>query len=389
MSDRSLNILIVTSWFPNKHSPTEGSFVWEQAALLSSKGHNVTVLHTYLLGNFKSSFGKKCRINLSNDIGIKILTVGVPAIFPGLRFLSYYHCFQTCIKGFKRFSINITDFDLVHSHAAFMGGYVAMKLSFKYNIPQFHTEHASGLIFNPTQYTLNDQKILRNIYDHSKMVLFVSDFARNEICKNFKISKTKNIDILPNLVANIFFNGNILKPSFPFKYLIIGNFIPVKNHNMLLQAWAEFQNRFPEAQLSLVGEGPLLKDIKCLVSELNLKNIIFFPRQGRNGVLIQIRNHHIIISSSQVETFGLTIAEAQAMGKPVVVTDSGGVRDIVEPETGIVTEKSVESLLTGLITIQNNFFEFNPNEIREKTFKKFSEEIIYTRLIKLYKTVLN
>ena len=45
---------------------------------------------------------------------------------------------------------------------------------------------------------------------------------------------------------------------------------------------------------------------------------------------------HTTTQASHVETYGMTIAEANPMGKPVICTDSGKVKDIVDEETGII-----------------------------------------------------
>jgi glycosyltransferase involved in cell wall biosynthesis len=389
MIDKSLNILIVASWYPSEHSPTEGSFIEEQADLLISKGHNVLVLHPYLIGRYKDSIGKKKVIQFTVNNGKKILSVGVPAIIPGYRGLTYWYCFQCSLNAMKKYFLNLYDFDIVHSHAIFMAGCIGFWISKKFKIPQIHTEHASGLIFNPSQYSKFDHRIIERVYNNSKHVLFVSDFARFETCKILNLKNMDKFEVIPNLVSNRFFESNFKEIPLPLKFLNIGNFIPVKNHRLLFRAWGQLQRIYPDAKLTLIGEGPLLDEMKKLVQSDEINNVTFIPRQRRNAILNQIEKHHIIISSSIVETFGLTIAEAQAMGKPVVVTDSGGVRDIVDPKTGIITSQSVQSFFRGLIKIQTNFLEFHPIEIRRITNEKFSEEIIYLKLIKIYKSVLN
>jgi glycosyltransferase involved in cell wall biosynthesis len=90
-----------------------------------------------------------------------------------------------------------------------------------------------------------------------------------------------------------------------------------------------------------------------------------------------------------LETFGLTVAEAQAIGKPVVVTDSGGVRDIVTKETGIICESHVNELAKALIEIQVNYEKYDPHKIRELTYNKFSESVIGLQLEKIYSEILN
>ncbi len=388
MTDRPLNILIVASWYPDKENPTSGSFIYEQAELLNSRGHNVTILHPFLLGSFKKTYRQKTHIEHSIENGNTVIRVGVRSVFPGIRVMSYKYCFQACLKAFRQFSIDFNDFDLIHSHAAFMGGYIGMSISKNFNIPQVHTEHSSGLIFEPDQYSYSDIRILRSIYNHAERLLFVSTFAKHKTCQFLQISNSVKIDVLPNLVADQFFKTDVKIDILPIKYLIIGNFIPVKNHELLLRAFSKFQDQFPEVELSLVGDGPLQQDLKHMVKSLGLKNIIWKQRLGRNGILEQLKTHQVVLSTSQVETFGLSLAEAQAMGKPVVVTASGGVRDIVTKESGIITEMSAEDYAKGLVSIQKNYTKYNAYSIRKQAYQKFSSDVIYKKLLAIYQSAL-
>jgi glycosyltransferase involved in cell wall biosynthesis len=109
------------------------------------------------------------------------------------------------------------------------------------------------------------------------------------------------------------------------------------------------------------------------------------PILNRAEVKEQMSAHQVILSTSKVETFGLTIAEAQAMGKPVVVTDSGGVRDIVTKKTGIVTELSSEAFAKGLIQLIQSFDAYYPETIRQSAKNRFAAEVIMNQLNEIYR----
>ena len=80
----------------------------------------------------------------------------------------------------------------------------------------------------------------------------------------------------------------------------------------------------------------------------------------------------------------MTIAEAQAMGKPVVVIDSGGVRDIVTRETGIVTECSSEAFAKGMLQLIQSYDTYDPETIRQSAKRRFSSEVIMEQLNEIY-----
>jgi glycosyltransferase involved in cell wall biosynthesis len=387
MNKHCLNILLIASWYPSKENPTAGSFVQEQAHMLRDFGHQVTVIHPFLLGTFANSFNKQSYQTFSDEDGIRVLRVGVAPPMPFFRVISYAYCFQRLRIAMKKFQLDPKDFSIIHSHAMFMGGVIGHKLSKKYNLPHVHTEHTSGLIFNPKQYTKQDISITRKAYSHCHKVLFVSHFALKHTLSNIALKSKDTFVVIPNIVNPSFFSS----PIGPFskvtslRFLVIGNFIPIKNHQLLLEAFGLVQKEFPTVKLSIAGNGPLEQHLRALCESLNLENVHWLPILNRAEVKEQMSAHQVILSTSKVETFGLTIAEAQAMGKPVVVTDSGGVRDIVIQETGIVTELSSEAFAKGLIQLIQSFDAYDPETIRQSAKNRFAAEVIMNQLNEIYR----
>ena len=387
MRDNSLNILLLASWYPSKEDPTAGTFVQEQAHMLRDNGHQVTVIHPFLLGTFASSITKRSTVSYTQEDGIRVLRVGVAPPLPFFRSISYAYCFRRVRKAMKTFHLDPKEFAVIHSHAMFMGGLIGHKLSKKYKLPHVHTEHTSGLIFNPKQYTKKDLLITRNTYADCHKVMFVSQFAKEHTLSNIALDSRENVLVLPNMVDPLFFFYPILpfSKATSFKFLVIGNFIPIKNHQLLLKALSLVQKEFPSVGLSIAGNGPLELELRALCVSLKLENVYWLPRLNRSEVIEQMAAHQVILSTSKVETFGLTIAEAQAMGKPVVVTDSGGVRDIVTQETGIVTECSPEAFAKGLIHMIQSLDSYDPEIIRETAKSRFAAEVIMNQLNEIYR----
>ena len=389
MRDNSLNILLIASWYPSMEHPTAGSFVQEQAHMLRDHGHKVTVIHPFMLGTFASSIKKRSTVYYAQEDGIRVLRVGVVPPVPFFRGVSYAYCFQRVREAMNRFQLDPKDFAVIHSHAMFMGGVIGYLLSKKNNLPQVHTEHTSGLIFNPKQYTNKDLSLSRNTYAHCHKVLFVSQFAMKHTLSNIELESREHVVVLPNVVDASFFSS-LIRPfskATSFKFLIIGNFIPIKNHRLLLEAFSLVQKEYPEVGLSIAGNGPLEQELRTLCVSLKLENVCWLPRLNRAEVIEQMAAHQVILSTSKVETFGLTIAEAQAMGKPVVVTDSGGVRDIVTQETGIVTEGSSEAFAKGMLQLIQSYDTYDPETIRQSAKRRFSSEVIMEQLNEIYRSL--
>ena len=229
--------------------------------------------------------------------------------------------------------------------------------------------------------------ITRKVYSHCQKVLFVSQFALKHTMSNIALKSKDAFMVLPNVVDSSFFSSPLssISKASSFRFLVIGNFIPIKNHQLLLEAFGLVQKEFPTVGLSIAGNGPLEQHLRALCESLNLENVHWLPRLNRAEVRDQMLAHHVVLSTSKVETFGLTIAEAQAMGKPVVVTDSGGVRDIVTHETGIVTELSSEAFAKGLIQLIQTFDRYHPETIRLSAKNRFAAPVIMNQLNGIYR----
>ncbi len=387
MTNQRLSILVIASWYPSVESPTAGTFVQEQVQMLSSYGHKVTVVHPYMLGTFVRSLFKLSCDSFAQENGVRILRVGVTPLLPFFRSFSYHYCFRRVLLAGKKHSINFREFDVVHSHASFMGGIIANLLFKKYRLPFVHTEHTSGLIFNTSQYTSMDLASVINLYQNARNVLFVSLFAKNRILSNLKLESTVNVSVVSNLVNDSFFDSPLSQHKQPTKLFMVADFIPRKNYSLLIEAWKIVKIQFPTLELTLVGDGIEKATFIDRCMELNLNGIHFLPRLIRTSLELIMQEQHIVLSTSMVETFGLSIAEAQALGLPAVVTNSGGVRDIITQETGIITEPNAKAFAEGIIQMIDMYDKFDALRIRQIAKDRFSSEVIMNQLNSVYQRV--
>ena len=388
MRDKSLHILLIASWYPSKEHATAGSFVQEQAHMLRDFGHQVTVIHPFMLGTFARSITKRSTVSYIQEDGIRVLRVGVAPPLPFFRAISYAYCFQRVRKAMMKVQLDLKEFAIIHSHAAFMGGYIAMRLSQNVGISFIHTEHASGLLFNPNQYTSTDKRLLRSIYSSAKNVLFVSRYSLSNTLKMLEISDSSRFSVVPNVINTDFFEESIKRGSKPTNFLMVGDFIPVKNHELLLRSWITVQTKCPGIKLTLIGDGINKIDLAKQFPELNMDFLTILPRLGRQELREMLTRHDVILSSSVVETFGLSIAEAQALGIPALVTNSGGVTDIITPETGMVTAPNAIAFAKGILQIIESYETFDSMRIRQLAKDRFASKVIMNQLNSIYQQVL-
>lgn len=387
MKESKPHILIVSSWYPSKDRPTYGSFVEEQALLLKRKGHPVTVLQAELSGTFIHSLGEPGR-NVKSETynDLTVIRVKTTPVLPKARRLSYIKLCSTALGAIQKvLKDNMPE--LIHSHSIFMGGIVGEYLAQNLCCPLIHTEHTSGLIFSPEDYTNSDRKLIRQMYDAANSVIFVSQYAKNEILARYAFTNPSAV-VIPNVIHSMFFEKPQRTPPELFSLVAIGNLIPRKNFDLLLQAIALAKKDLPEITVSLCGEGQLKAELEERIDSLGLRlNVTFKPKLSREEVKKELETHHIHVSASQLETFGLTVAESLACGTPVVVTDSGGVRDIVTDKDGYISDQSAESLAASILMAYKNYASFDSLDIQKRARERFHEDVIYDQLEEIYNSV--
>ena len=108
----------------------------------------------------------------------------------------------------------------------------------------------------------------------------------------------------------------------------------------VLRAFAIIQNSFPNARLTIAGNGSQRHSLEQLARELKLRNVEFTGQieQGKVSALYDAAD--IYLNGSEIDNQPLSLLEAFAFGLPVVTTDAGGIPDIVTHErTGLMVQQ--------------------------------------------------
>jgi glycosyltransferase involved in cell wall biosynthesis len=113
-----------------------------------------------------------------------------------------------------------------------------------------------------------------------------------------------------------------------------------KGIDVLIQAFSKVHKIYPNAQLLLVGDGPQRLEYENLVKQLKLEQqVVFFGAADWEMAMQLMSLMDVVAVPSRFEGFGLTAAEAMAMGKPVIASDTFGLKELIDHEkTGLVFE---------------------------------------------------
>ncbi len=118
----------------------------------------------------------------------------------------------------------------------------------------------------------------------------------------------------------------------------IGHFSKQKAQDDLLKAFRTVANNRSDVRLVIIGWGTLEVELKKLTKTLKLENkVIFTGKLLRPQVFEVLSITDLFVLSSHWEGFGIVLAEAMALGKAVISTDTDGSREVVENgKTGIL-----------------------------------------------------
>jgi glycosyltransferase involved in cell wall biosynthesis len=116
----------------------------------------------------------------------------------------------------------------------------------------------------------------------------------------------------------------------------LGRMTEIKRTDDLLRAFA-LLHRDREADLLLVGDGPLRPELEALAAELDIADSCHFVGYQEN-VGAYLAAADVVVLTSANEGTPVTLIEALAAMRPVVSTDVGGVRDVVDQDSGFLVD---------------------------------------------------
>lgn len=226
------------------------------------------------------------------------------------------------------------------------------------------------------------RNVLYNIRNNNYFV-FQTEYAQK--CFNKKIRNKSKIIFNP-LKKNL--------PSYDFvkrikKIVTVARLEEDKNIPLLLEAFNEIYQVYPEYILEIYGEGTKEKELKELVKKLNLENNIFFKGFQEN-VHQQILDAIMFVLPSNYEGISNAMIEALAIGIPSVVTDSPayGARTFIKhEENGFLVDVNSQSQLVNCmrkiiadedldLMISNNSKKINQIINEESILKEWEQYIL-------------
>lgn len=140
--------------------------------------------------------------------------------------------------------------------------------------------------------------------------------------------------------------------------LYVGRLTAQKGPDLLLEAVPSILACRGDAKIVFVGDGDMRGHLESRAGQLGVRHAVRFTgAMSPHGDLINLfKSTDCVCVPSRNEPFGLTVLEAWAAGKPVVVTENGGPRYLTAHGTdGYVVHPNPGSISWGICSIFNNF----------------------------------
>ncbi len=119
-----------------------------------------------------------------------------------------------------------------------------------------------------------------------------------------------------------------LPPKSGFTLVYVGRMEPVKNHALLLSAFRDALESLPSLRLWMVGDGSERTFLQGLAAELGIApQVTFWGQQLDVAPFLSAADAFIM--SSKSEGLPISLLQAFSLGLPVIVTDAGGMAEVV------------------------------------------------------------
>jgi L-malate glycosyltransferase len=170
--------------------------------------------------------------------------------------------------------------------------------------------------------------ILRRYFSR---VVAVSEEMRDALVKMYGHSRSK-LDVIYNGIAGLdHMHRHRTGRADEFHVGTVGRTVPVKDFQLFIYIAAELRKRSKRARFSILGDGPLTRQLMDKAKSLNVADAVQFvpPRPDPTSYYQSL---DLYLNTSIHEGIPISLLEAMAMGLPVVAPRVGGIPEMIDHE---------------------------------------------------------
>jgi len=294
-------------------------------------------------------------------------------------------------------------FDLIHAHD-WLVAEAAKVLKETYRLPLVSTIHATEYgrnrgIHNDIQRHIN--RIEWELTFESWKVICCSKYMAREIAQVFQLPADK-IRIVPNGVEIRNVLPRVVDPGFrnryaaPYEKMVyfVGRLVPEKGVQVLIRAVPKILAQYANAKFIISGKGPYQESLQDLADRLRVGSKVYFTGFADDDTRNMLfSGSDVAVFPSLYEPFGIVALEAMATRVPVVVTDTGGLTEVIEHEVdGLkVYPDDVKGLATAIIRLleEQDLAHRVSQSAWDKVNSVYNWAAIAAETIKIYRDIVS
>jgi len=283
--------------------------------------------------------------------------------------------------------------DVIHGQHIWLLSWLGAKTG----IPTITTAHGTDLM--GYQKTTRFREQAEEAARLSKKLITISNDSDDLVCELFPDSADKTVIMRNGYDPDRFFpeikNGEHVLTEFdimPLKRLVLfaGKLTHFKGVDILVEAARLYEGERPGEIITVIaGDGELADQIKKQASDYDLKNTHFIGLIDISQLRALYSAADVCVMPSRREPFGLVAIEALACGCPVVVTNQGGLPDIIDDSIGALVD--VDDAIGLSQAIQRELYREDKPARRkhaaEYALKKYAQDSLIDSLIDILNSV--
>jgi len=387
-----MNILTISTLFPNEVNPRHGVFVENRLRHLLASGEVESKVVAPIpwfpfKGKLFGEYGQFARVP-ATEFRHKIKIVHpryllVPKI--GMNIAPEYMA-KSIEKSVKKIIQDGFKVDIIDAHYFYPDGVAAVKVSKALNIPITITARGTDLNLIP-QYSKPRQMIKWAAQNADGLITVCQ--ALKDVLIHLDVPAEK-ITVLRNGVDLQMFSPpedrNSLRSKLNIEgktLLSVGHLIERKGHDLVIKSIKLLDN----VNLLIAGDGEEAESLKRLVKEQRLESRVRFLGSVPHAKLKEYYGavDALILASSR-EGWANVLLESMACGTPVVATNIWGTPEVVtNSSAGVLVERTPESISEG---VKKLFMNYPDRMLTRRYAEKFSWDDTTSGQLKLFKDIL-
>lgn len=383
-------ILFLASWYPSRVDPFNGDFIERHAKCISmtNQVYVIYIVKDPSIKNGKWEIDKKVSPNLITYTGY----------YPSKKEYGFLEKFYSNIiyrkiqkKIFKLIRVEYGMPDIVHLNVMMKAGLFALWLKKKYQLPFVLSEHWTGYcaerMDNFQEKDFLYKYFSKRIFQHCDWLLPVTEDLGKKMTHLFG---PKNFAAIPNVVDTHLFYNDPNKKVDKIKFIHVSSLGFHKNIWGILHSIKKLFEQRNDFEVHLIGP-PSKEIVDWTATRGLLNNCIFFTGIiPYEKVAENMRKSDSLLMFSRYENLPCVILEALCCGLPVISTDVGGIREVINDENGIlIPSENEEELLKVMDYMITNMNQFNREKIALDAQNKFNYNTVGQQFNEIYYQVKN